>query len=94
MALLLGLERDLAARFSFLLSIPAILGAVVLVLKDGVTLQGESMVALGVGFVASMLVGYAALWMLVALVKRGGIHKFAYYLWPVSVIGFIAFSAH
>jgi undecaprenyl-diphosphatase len=93
-ALLLGLDRDLAARFSFLLSIPAILGAVVLVLKDGVTLQGESFTALGVGFVAAMLVGYGALWMLVALVKRGGLHKFSYYLWPVSILGLIAFSTH
>jgi len=91
-ALLLGLDRDLAARFSFLLSIPAILGAVVLVAKDGVSLTGEAIPALGVGFVASMLVGYAALRMLVALVKRGGLHKFSYYLWPVAVIGFLTFG--
>lgn len=92
LALLLGLDRDLAARFSFLLSIPAILGAVVLVAKDGVTLTGEAVPALAVGFVASMLVGYAALSMLVALVKRGGLHKFSYYLWPVAIVGWLTFG--
>lgn len=88
-ALMLGLDRDTAARFSFLLSIPAILGAVVLVVKDGVTLSADAIPALAVGFVASMLVGYAALSMLVALVKRGGLHKFAYYLWPVGIAGLV-----
>lgn len=91
-ALLLGLDRDLAARFSFLLSIPAILGAVVLIAKDGVALGDEHVSALVVGFLAAMLVGYAALVMLVALVKRGGLHKFSYYLWPVAIVGFITFS--
>lgn len=90
-ALMLGLDRDLAARFSFLLSIPAILGACVLVLKDGVKISPDSFPALGVGFFASMFVGYGALSMLVALVKRGGLHKFAYYLWPVSIIGLITY---
>lgn len=90
-ALLLGLERDVAARFSFLLSIPAILGAVVLVMKDGVTLSSGTLPALGVGFVSSMLVGYGALWMLVALVRKGGLHNFAYYLWPVAVVGWLTF---
>jgi len=84
-ALFLGFERSLAARFSFLLSIPAILGAVVLIAKDGVTMDGASMAALAVGFVASMLVGYGALVMLVALVKRGGLHRFTWYLWPLGL---------
>jgi len=91
-ALMLGLDRDLAARFSFLLSIPAILGACVLVMKDGVTLSADVLPALAVGFVASMLVGYAALRMLVALVKRGGLHKFAYYLWPVAIFGLYTYA--
>lgn len=88
-ALLLGLPRELAARFSFLLSIPAILGAVVLVMKDGVVLQESAWAALAIGFVSSMVVGYLALVMLVALVKRGGIYKFAYYLWPAAIVGLV-----
>lgn len=88
-ALLLGLPRELAARFSFLLSIPAILGAVVLVMKDGVPMKDSAWAALAIGFVSSMLVGYAALVMLVALVKKGGLHNFAYYLWPAAVLGLV-----
>ena len=88
-ALLLGIERGQAARFSFLLSIPAILGAVVLVAKDGVTLPAEGTSALVIGFLSAMIVGYLALWMLVALVKRGGLYRFAFYLWPVAIAALI-----
>ena len=87
-ALFLGLRRADAARMSFLMSIPAICGAVVLVGKDGVTMPEGALIALAVGFLAAMVVGYLALVMLVALVKRGGIHRFAYYLWPVSIVAF------
>ena len=83
-ALFLGLNRELAARYSFLLSIPAICGAVVLELKDGIDLHAD-WGAVGVGFGSAMLVGYAALVMLVALVKRGGLHHFTWYLWPVGI---------
>ncbi|MEM7676190.1 MAG: undecaprenyl-diphosphate phosphatase [Myxococcota bacterium] len=86
-ALLLGVDRDHAARFSFLLSIPAIMGAVVLVAKDGVTLPADGWAALGMGFLSAMIVGYFALWMLVALVRKGGLYRFAYYLWPVAIAG-------
>lgn len=88
-ALLFGLDRELAARFSFLLSIPAILGAAVLIAKDGIVLPPGAGLALGLGFVAAMLVGYLALVMLVALVRRGGLHHFVLYLWPVAIAGFI-----
>lgn len=88
-ALLLGLDRELAARFSFLLSIPAILGATVLVAKDGVVLPEGAALALAVGFVAAVTVGYAALVMLVALVRRGGLHHFVWYLWPVAITGLV-----
>ncbi len=84
-ALLLGMRREQAARFSFMLFIPAIAGAVVLTLKDGVKLEGGSFLPLAIGFATALVVGYGALIMLVALVKRGGLHKFAYYLWPVSI---------
>jgi undecaprenyl-diphosphatase len=88
-ALFLGLNRELAARFSFLLSIPAICGAVVLELKNGVNFEGTDWPAVGVGFVSSMAVGYLALVMLVTLVKRGGLHHFAWYVWPVGIAALV-----
>ena len=88
-ALLMGVDRDLAARFSFLLAIPAICGAALLVAKDGVVIPPGGAFALTVGFVSSMVVGYLALVMLVALVKRGGLHRFSYYLVVVAAVGLL-----
>lgn len=77
-ALLMGLEKEEAARFSFLMSVPAISGAVLLKLKDA-DLASFDPVALGLGFVTSMVVGYLALTLLVRLVKNGKFHHFAGY---------------
>lgn len=85
-ALLLGIPREEAARFSFLLSIPAICGAIVLMLKDGVptgVMSGSELLA---GFTAALAVGYFALVALVALVKRGGLYRFTFYVWPLALV--------
>jgi len=79
-ALMLGLNRELAARFSFLMSVPAILGAVVLRGRD-VDLAGLDWAMLGTGGLAAMVSGYAALVLLVGLVKRGHLSRFAWYCW-------------
>ncbi len=84
-ALFLGFDRELAARYSFLLSVPAIVGAVGLLAKDGIALDGAGMSALAIGFVTAMVVGYLALVMLVALVRKGGLHRFTWYVWPVGL---------
>lgn len=87
-ALFLGLDRELAARFSFLLSVPAILGALVLKLKDvgetGLAVDGG---AAAVGFVAALVTGFAALVALLPLVRRGRLHWFAFYLVPTGLAG-------
>lgn len=83
--LLLGLGREEAARFSFLLSIPAILGAMVLTAKDGVRISGDHSVALLVGFFVAAGVGYLALALLVRLVRGGRFHWFALYLIPLAL---------
>ena len=85
-SLLLGVERNMAARFSFLLSIPAILGAVALHLSKAQL--GQSMVLLWTylgGALAAAVSGYFALRWLVRLVRRGSFHRFAYYLWPLGL---------
>lgn len=88
--LLLGVQRETAARFSFLLSIPAVGGAGMLGVKD--LLEGSysaNISTLLLGTVISMLVGYAALWMLVAIVNRGKMHLFAPYCAVVGVIALL-----
>ncbi len=81
----LGLERETAGRFSFLLSIPAILGAVLLQLKDG-TLSGVGLIPLLCGFIASALVGLLALKVLMGMVRKGHLFYFAPYCWAVGLL--------
>ena len=54
-AMLLGLRRDLAAKYSFLLSIPAIVGGFILK-ADELTIDASTLPSLGAGFVVSALV--------------------------------------
>jgi undecaprenyl-diphosphatase len=88
--LLLGLDREAAARDSFLLSIPAISGAFILKLRD---VQGGdvSLLPLVVGFFSAAISGYLALRFLIGLVRRGDFSRFAWYLWPLSA-GAIAWA--
>ncbi len=85
-ALLLGVGREEAARFSFLMSIPAIAGAALLVAKDGVPFGREQAIPLALGFVTAAVVGYAALRWLVFIVKRGRLYRFAWYLVPLALL--------
>lgn len=75
-ALLLGVEREEAAEFSFLMSVPAITGATLLLLKDA-DLTAFDPLDVAVGFFAALVSGYLALVLLVALVRKGGLHWFA-----------------
>ena len=84
-ALLCGLDRGLAYRFSFLLSIPAIVGAVILQL-DQEALERVGFVPLSLGFVASALVGFLALKLLIGMVEKGHLYYFAPYCWAVGII--------
>jgi undecaprenyl-diphosphatase len=91
-ALMLGLPRDVAARFSFLMAIPAILGAVLLKAKDA-ELSHLDPLQLGVGFLTSMVVGYFALTLLVRLVLAGRFSSFCWYAWCAAIVaGLIAYT--
>lgn len=83
LALLLGISPKQAARFSFLLSIPAILGAVLLNLKDVGSISVNPM-AVVVGTLTSFLVGYIALRVLLAVLDRGKFSGFSYYCFMVG----------
>jgi len=83
----LGLSRQSAATFSFLLAIPAIGGATVLELKD--VLQGTPMTLpamhLLIGAVVAFAVGLVSLRFLVSLLERGRLHYFAFWCIPVGL---------
>jgi undecaprenyl-diphosphatase len=79
-ALLLGIARPSAAEFSFLASMPLILGSLVLELPElrESSLSG-GLLPLVAGFLTAFGVGWFALRWLVALVQRGGLYRFAPY---------------
>ena len=89
LALFLGLDREQAARFSFLASVPAIIGAVIFKARDGIPTGDIDWMVVGIGFVTALAVGYGALVLLVALVKKGQLHRFAWYVWPLAVVAWI-----
>ena len=85
-SLFAGIDRKTAGEFSFLLSIPAILGAFILELKDADTLSGSvSAGPLLAGMVTSFVVGYLSLKLLIGLINRGKLGWFAAYLIPAGI---------
>lgn len=84
--LLRGIERETAARYSFLLSIPAILGALVLACVgiSGANYDTSLAILVG-GAVVAFGVGYIALRILVQLVRQGRFFLFAPYCWCLGV---------
>jgi undecaprenyl-diphosphatase len=86
--LFLGLDRELAARFSFLLFIPAILGALLLQILDAGS-GSAGLPALCAGFFSALISGLAALVLLLRLVRRGRLHYFGYYCWLVGLVTII-----
>jgi len=86
---LLGLKRDESMTYSFLLAIPAILGASVLELKDIYDAGGETDTEawiLIMGAIIAFVVGLVALRWLDGLLKKGKLHWFAWYLIPLGVL--------
>lgn len=74
----LAMEREAAARFAFLLAIPALFGAMIVKIPD---LAGTSL-GLGagaVGFIASLVTSYAAIWGLIRYLKTQTLYPFAVY---------------
>ena len=82
-AMMLGLRRDLAGRFSFIISIPAILGAVMLKARK-VTVDPAVMPAWLAGAAVALVVGWVSLWFLVKVIKAGDFSKFAWYCWGMA----------
>jgi len=85
-ALFLGIDRELAGRYSFLLSIPAMLGALVLGLTSGTMGGTASTAAILTGAASAAVVGILALKALLHVVKTGRLYYFAPYCWIAGAI--------
>ena len=84
-ALLLGVAPVAAAEFSFLMSVIAIAGAAVRSLPGITSVDSAHAAALLVGGVAAMVMGVAAIWLFVRLLRTREFHRFAYYTWAVGL---------
>ncbi len=86
-SVLLGVDRTKAARFSFLMVVPLIFGAIAKDLLDGdLMAQSSNFVAYGVGFVTAMLTGIFACQLMIRLVKESKLRYFAYYCFLVGAV--------
>lgn len=90
----LGLERGLLVRYSFLLSIPAVAGAFVLqiIIHRHEALHHIDPLAYGIGVLASALVGYWSIAVLLQMTRSRRLSVFAYYCWVVGGLAFFLTS--
>lgn len=84
-ALFLGIDRELAGRFSFLLCIPAITGALALHLTSPIASSSIPLSGIISGTAAAALTGYFALKILLKLVRRGSLYYFSPYCWFLGI---------
>jgi len=84
--LFLGLSGENSARFSFLLAVPAILGAVVLEAHELAALGSHAAVPLAVGFLSAAVSGYLAVLLVWRIMERGRLAVFAPYCLLVGLV--------
>nr|WP_198664767.1 undecaprenyl-diphosphate phosphatase [Lewinella sp. IMCC34191] len=85
-SVLLGIDRERSARFSFLMVVPLILGKMAKDMLDGEFTATTSAVELIIGFSAAFLTGIAACLWMIKLVKKAELKYFAYYCFTVAAL--------
>ncbi len=88
-ALIRGVAREQAARFSFLLSVPAISGAFILKVKDFEGTLDANLLPYAVGAAASAIVGVVALGWLIKFVRGGKLARFRFYCWGAGTLSLV-----
>ena len=92
--LTIGLNKEFAAKFSFILSIPAILGAFLLQVKDIGSAMDANFLPVFLGFIASIIAGYMAIKWMLDLIQNKSLDIFAYYCWIIGILVFMGSIAH
>ena len=89
--MLLGFDRNFAVRYSFLLSLPAVIGANILSLVDAVQagINWSMMPVYIVGVCVAAMSGYFAIGLVKKLADEGKFGKFAYYCWGVGTLALV-----
>jgi undecaprenyl-diphosphatase len=88
LGLFLGLRREEAARFSFLMSVPIIAGAGTLQLGEALAegVGAQEALNFGAGFVTSAVVGYLAISFFLRFVADHSLRAFAYYRFALAAV--------
>jgi len=82
-----GVEPARAASFSFLLAVPAIIGAALLEIPRIADIPAAQIPHLLLAVAVSTIVGYAFLKLLLGVVRAGRLHRFAWYCWLLALVG-------
>ncbi|MFN3801135.1 undecaprenyl-diphosphate phosphatase [Belliella pelovolcani] len=90
-SVLLGIDKSKAARFSFLMVVPLILGKIAKDILDGaLAYNSDSFGYLSAGFIAAFIAGYFACTWMIALVRKSKLTYFSIYC---AIVGLIAIGA-
>jgi undecaprenyl-diphosphatase len=79
------LDRETAAKFSFLLSIPAILGASILESRYAFSISEQDIIVYACGFLTASVTGFLSLKLLFWVIKNMKLSIFGYYCWFVGI---------
>ncbi len=95
-SILLNMDRSKAARFSFLMVLPLIFGAMASEIKDFLEMSAVDRAAMDleilptvVGFIAALISGVLACQWMIRLVKKSKLRYFSYYCWLIGIIGLV-----
>ncbi|MCK4507036.1 MAG: undecaprenyl-diphosphatase UppP [Desulfuromonadales bacterium] len=89
--LLRGVDGETAARFSFLLALPAVFGAALLSVKDLDAVATDAILPYIAGTIAALITGLFCIHLLMGIIKRRRLHWFAFYCWFVGGVGLVFF---
>jgi undecaprenyl-diphosphatase len=90
-AVLLGIDKTKAARFSFLMVIPLIFGKIFKDIFSGeLSYENAQITSLGIGFIAAFVSGLLACTWMIRLVKNSQLKYFAYYCAVVGIIAILS----
>ena len=89
-SVLLGIDREKAARFSFLMVVPLIFGKIVKDTLDGEIInESATLIPLITGFIAAFITGLMACKWMISLVKKSQLKYFSFYCFTVGIIAIL-----
>ena len=89
-SVILGIDREKAARFSFLMVVPLIFGKIAKdILSGEMASESAALIPLLAGFVAAFITGLIACKWMISLVKKSQLKYFSYYCFTIGILAII-----